>query len=327
MDCRETATEESAATGESRSGHDFKLRQSNVRYASRGERSYGDRETGSEFSDDRSRLWGDRVCDQVAGGEGTIWQKRQQGSLFQPRQVVKWNRNRNMKPVSFSERDQASARNFHDTVSSLKRFVTFYITNFPPQASTFFLRKGFKVCGILEDVFIANNRNRSGEVYGFVCYAKVQDVDKLLKAVNNVCFGQYCVRAVLARFDRKRGKFEKEAGEGGGGRRSERGEGEGEVVLKRRRVLEGEKNEKGRELEGRLKEGGELEGEGGVRVGSVLVKVGGLGKEDGEGDGGKEERFRVQEKTVRMASTAKTNLKVQLLKKYTPCEEDLKWAL
>jgi len=65
------------------------------------------------------------------------------------------------------------------------------------------LRKGFEVCGILEEVFVANTRNRYGEVYGFVRYAKVRDVDKLLKALNSVCFGQYRVRAVLARFDRK----------------------------------------------------------------------------------------------------------------------------
>ena len=43
---------------------------------------------------------------------------------------------------------------------------------------------------------MANNRNRNGEVYGFVRYAKVRDVGKLLKVVNNVCFCQYCVRAV-----------------------------------------------------------------------------------------------------------------------------------
>ena len=52
--------------------------------------------------------------------------------------------------------------------STLKRFVTFYITNFPPQASNFFLRKGFEVCGTLEEVFVANNRNKNGEVFGFV---------------------------------------------------------------------------------------------------------------------------------------------------------------
>jgi len=128
--------------------------------------------------------------------------------------------------------------------STLKRYVTFYITHFPPQASIFILRKGFEVCGILEDVFVANTRNRNSEVYGFVRYAKVRDVGKLLKAVNNVCFGQYCVRAVLARFDRK------------GVRRG---------VEMKSAVVDGE-NTKG---------GGRREGEDvGVRVGSILVRVG-----------------------------------------------------
>jgi len=89
------------------------------------------------------------------------------------------------------------------TDSTLKWFVTFYITNFPPQASNFVLQKNFEVCGILEEVYVADTRNRNGEVYGFVRYGKVREVDKLLKALNNVCFGQYCVRAVLGRFDRK----------------------------------------------------------------------------------------------------------------------------
>lgn len=133
--------------------------------------------------------------------------------------------------------------------SSFKRFVTFYITNFPPQASTFFLRKGFEVCGILEDVFVANNRNTNGEVYGFVRYAKVRDVDKLLKSLNTVCFGQYCVCVVLARFDKKKPRKEVKEGvkvrEGGGvgGKALGKvvGEGVGEIGRVRVQVPEGEK--------------------------------------------------------------------------------------
>jgi len=57
------------------------------------------------------------------------------------------------------------------------------------------------VCGILEEVFVASKHNMHGEVYGFVRYSKVRDIDKLLKAVNNEHFGQYRVIAMLARFD------------------------------------------------------------------------------------------------------------------------------
>ena len=140
--------------------------------------------------------------------------------------------------------------------STLKRYVTFYITHFPPQASIFFLRKGFEVCGILEDVFVANTRNRNGEVYGFVRYAKVRDVDNLLKAVNNVCFGQYCVRAVLARFDRK------------GVRRG---------VEMKSAVADGENTEGGGRRDGE---------DDGVRVGSILVRVGDRKPQGEDGDGG-----------------------------------------
>lgn len=40
--------------------------------------------------------------------------------------------------------------------SNFKRFVTFYLTNFPAQLSNFYLRKGFEVCGMLEDVVVPN---------------------------------------------------------------------------------------------------------------------------------------------------------------------------
>jgi len=84
----------------------------------------------------------------------------------------------------------------------LKRFVTFYFTNFPAQLSNFYLRKGFEVCGMLEEVVVPSKRNANGEVYGFVRFANVCNVSKLLKAVNDVCFGQFHVRAKVARFDR-----------------------------------------------------------------------------------------------------------------------------
>jgi len=64
------------------------------------------------------------------------------------------------------------------------------------------LWKGFEVFGILEDVFVASKRNVNGDVYDFGQYYKVRDVDKLLKVVNNVFFGQYRVHAILDRFDK-----------------------------------------------------------------------------------------------------------------------------
>ncbi|GAU22961.1 hypothetical protein TSUD_247050 [Trifolium subterraneum] len=87
--------------------------------------------------------------------------------------------------------------------SGLKRYVSFYFTNFPPLISYFNLRKGFEVCGILEDIYVASKRNVHGEVYGFVKFSNVKNVHKLTKALNEVCFGNYRVHSSLARFDRK----------------------------------------------------------------------------------------------------------------------------
>jgi hypothetical protein len=86
--------------------------------------------------------------------------------------------------------------------TTLKRYVSFYFTNFPAQMSNFYLRKGFEVCGILEDVYVAKKRNRYGEPYGFVKFSNVRDVTKMTKALNAVCFGQFRVRASVAKFDR-----------------------------------------------------------------------------------------------------------------------------
>ncbi|KEH16293.1 hypothetical protein MTR_0242s0010, partial [Medicago truncatula] len=97
---------------------------------------------------------------------------------------------------------QGEVKMDQQAVSRYKRFVTFYFTNFPPQLSNFYLRKGFEVCGILEEVVVPSRRNVNGELYGFVHFSKVWDVGKLLHAVNAVCFGSYRVRAKLARFDR-----------------------------------------------------------------------------------------------------------------------------
>jgi hypothetical protein len=85
---------------------------------------------------------------------------------------------------------------------ALNRYVTFYFTNFLVHLSHFYLRKGFEVCGILEDIYVANKRNMHGRPYGFVKFSNVRDVPKLEKALNAVCFGQFRVRASVARFDR-----------------------------------------------------------------------------------------------------------------------------
>ncbi|XP_045791437.1 uncharacterized protein LOC123886142 [Trifolium pratense] len=86
--------------------------------------------------------------------------------------------------------------------SALKRYVFFYFINFPAQMSNFYLRKGFEVCGVLEDVFVAKKRIRYGQPYGFVKFSNVKNVSKLMNALNNVWFGYFRVKASVALFDR-----------------------------------------------------------------------------------------------------------------------------
>jgi hypothetical protein len=67
------------------------------------------------------------------------------------------------------------------------RSTSFYFTKALEQVPYFLLRKGFKVCGMLLDVFFTKNRNVCGHGYGFVCYNNVGDVGNLVWALNNVC--------------------------------------------------------------------------------------------------------------------------------------------
>ncbi|XP_045831281.1 uncharacterized protein LOC123922627 [Trifolium pratense] len=101
--------------------------------------------------------------------------------------------------------------------TALKRYVSFYFTNFPAQMSNFYLRKGFEVCGVLEDVFVAKKRNRYGKPYGFVRFSNVKNVTKLTNALNNVWFGYFRVKASVAMFERndsRAGKFLKRQKDG-----------------------------------------------------------------------------------------------------------------
>lgn len=99
---------------------------------------------------------------------------------------------------------RVTVKSINDNVdgSQFCRFVTFYFTNFPPYLSNCYLRKGFEVGGILEEVVIPSRRNVNREVYGFVRFSNVRDVSKLLKVVNSVCYGNFKIVAKVARFDK-----------------------------------------------------------------------------------------------------------------------------
>ena len=148
---------------------DYKLRRSRVRFAAHEDCYQGDYDTGTDYTDRRKVQWADfDVDDESDYGTDA---SRQLGRNKRPLQHSDARAsNRNVITPVLEQLQHATIDDSFgaENISPVKRFVTFYITNFPPQASTFFLRKRFEVCGILEEVFVPNNRNRNGDVYGFV---------------------------------------------------------------------------------------------------------------------------------------------------------------
>jgi len=138
-----------------------------------------------------------------------------------------------------------------------RKFVTFYFTNFPERANHWFLRKGFEVCGIRDDVYMAPRFNARGQAYGFLQFLKVKDVEKIVQAFNNVWFGDFRIWAKVARFKRH----------------------ETEEVWKSDDVVSKgsckAQVEEGGRRSGKPEEGKKGKDEGVVRVGEVIVRLNG----------------------------------------------------
>ena len=125
------------------------------------------------------------------------------------RPVVGREQHHQMVQRSLSRNKDATLRKQCDTVTS--NFVSFYFTNVPYDISYYSFRQGFEVCGVMEDVYLARKCNVNGGAFGFVRYRNVKDIEKLLKAVNNMWFGDWRMVAKVASFDRfgnKRGWLE-----------------------------------------------------------------------------------------------------------------------
>ncbi|MCH96565.1 RNA recognition motif, partial [Trifolium medium] len=174
-------------------------------YAERRRReAFGDRRRYCD-SGNRGRVSRNRVSrweeeDNVS--HGSLQNQHVQGPKVNKDKHVKGNSVHKDQLVQGANNDQLVQGNNVKLGSDLKRYVSFYFTNFPAQLSNFYLRKGFEVCGMLEDVYVPKKRNKYGEPYGFVRFSNVRDVTKLMRALNAVFFGHYRVRARVASFDR-----------------------------------------------------------------------------------------------------------------------------
>ena len=186
--------------------------------------------------------------------------------------------------------------------------LKFYFRNIPHDISYIALRQGFELSRFMEDVYLAQKRNVNGGVFGFVRYGNVKDVDKLLKAVNNVWFGDWRVVAKVSSFDIFGNKM------GGGRERGER-----EKSLNGDKKLEGEKRKVGG-VTGYMGETSKA-GEGNVHEG---VKKKGLGYAQvvrGEEGGGEKivRRDRGNEELDVVAAGKK------IIPKYASTEQDVNW--
>ncbi|KAK9053105.1 hypothetical protein SSX86_029735 [Deinandra increscens subsp. villosa] len=81
-------------------------------------------------------------------------------------------------------------------------WTSFYISNFPEEASVEDLKKIFEKHGVMMDLFIARKRNGSGERFGFVKYARVDDKQALEKNLSSIKVGHLKLTVNLERFDR-----------------------------------------------------------------------------------------------------------------------------
>ncbi|GJV90425.1 RNA-directed DNA polymerase, eukaryota, reverse transcriptase zinc-binding domain protein [Tanacetum coccineum] len=84
----------------------------------------------------------------------------------------------------------------------MKLFSSIFVTNFPENFSA---KELWTICnqyGSVVDAFIPDKRSKSGKRFGFVCFIKIFDIDRL---VDNLCIiwvGRFKLYANIARFQR-----------------------------------------------------------------------------------------------------------------------------
>jgi hypothetical protein len=159
---------------------------------------------------------------------------------------------------------------------------------------------------------VAKKRNIHGKPYGFVKFSNVKDVTKLEKALNAVTFGQFRVRASVARFDRA---ARRHANQGIGGEKKETVANTGVTPSDGVRIV----NKLGDGAPA-APETGSLKG---VRVGKIMVS---LGDHQENVDC---EAIRNNETEIHLkgeADTAQDKGHGVYLRKYRSTPDDVRWA-
>nr|GEX11484.1 RNA-directed DNA polymerase, eukaryota, reverse transcriptase zinc-binding domain protein [Tanacetum cinerariifolium] len=80
--------------------------------------------------------------------------------------------------------------------------TSIFVTNFPKNARANDLWNACKQYGYVVDAYIPVKRTKAGKRFGFVCFIKVFDVDRLVSNLCTVWMGNYHLHANVARFHR-----------------------------------------------------------------------------------------------------------------------------
>ncbi|KAJ0854589.1 putative RNA recognition motif domain, nucleotide-binding alpha-beta plait domain superfamily [Helianthus annuus] len=78
--------------------------------------------------------------------------------------------------------------------------ITFYVSNIHPHISDGELWTECKNYGNIVDAYIARKLDKRGQRFGFLRFVKVKDADKMIKALNQMSFYGWKLRANVARF-------------------------------------------------------------------------------------------------------------------------------
>nr|GFC97479.1 RNA-directed DNA polymerase, eukaryota, nucleotide-binding alpha-beta plait domain protein [Tanacetum cinerariifolium] len=105
----------------------------------------------------------------------------------------------NLPAALMGHRFHNSLQSKFDQTSKVSKSV--YVSNFPDDCNTRDLWKACKVYGIVVDVFIPNKKSMSGKQFAFVCFIKVNHLDRLIENLNTIWIGRFHLFANPVRYE------------------------------------------------------------------------------------------------------------------------------
>ncbi|GJZ69812.1 RNA-directed DNA polymerase, eukaryota [Tanacetum coccineum] len=110
---------------------------------------------------------------------------------------------RDQTPLSFTAiRGPYSHRSKEDHVTQISKSI--FVTNFP---KNFVTRDLWKLCegyGKVVDVYIPNRKSKAGKRFAFVCFIRVEDIDRLIGNLCTIWIGRLHLHANIVHYERPR---------------------------------------------------------------------------------------------------------------------------